>query len=88
MNYIAVRCVEETGQSPTAGAVMGGRERNPNPAFQAFVTGIYAPTAGIYYFHFLKYRKQDHFPKDMLAWYDIFYIHNLVFFLQIGRAHV
>ena len=24
---------------------MGGRERNPNPAFQAFVTGIYAPTA-------------------------------------------
>ena len=31
--------------SPTAGAVMGGRERNPNPAFQAFVTGIYAPTA-------------------------------------------
>ena len=23
----------------------GGRERNPNPAFQAFVTGIYAPTA-------------------------------------------
>ena len=21
---------------------MGGRERNPNPAFQAFVTGIYA----------------------------------------------
>ena len=33
------------GSSPTAGAVMGGRERNPNPAFQAFVTGIYAPTA-------------------------------------------
>lgn len=25
---------------------MGGRERNPNPAFQAFVTGIYAPTGG------------------------------------------
>ena len=24
---------------------MGGRERNPNPAFKAFVTGIYAPTA-------------------------------------------
>ena len=47
------RRVHETGRiydadledSPTAGAVMGGRERNPNPAFQAFVTGIYAPTA-------------------------------------------
>ena len=24
---------------------MGGREGNPNPAFQAFVTGIYAPSA-------------------------------------------
>ena len=24
---------------------MGGRERNPTPAFKAFVTGIYAPTA-------------------------------------------
>ena len=25
---------------------MGGRERNPNPAFQAFVTGIYCPNCG------------------------------------------
>ncbi len=24
---------------------MGGRESNPDPAFQAFVTGIYDPTA-------------------------------------------
>ena len=24
---------------------MGGREGNPDPAFQAFVTGIYDPTA-------------------------------------------
>ena len=24
---------------------MGGRERNPDPAFQTFVTGIYAPSA-------------------------------------------
>ena len=39
------RIYDAGGYSPTAGAVMGGRERNPNPAFQAFVTGIYAPTA-------------------------------------------
>ena len=24
---------------------MGGREENPDPAFQTFVTGIYAPSA-------------------------------------------